>query len=121
MTLWLMILGMVIVTYSVRLSVMAWLGGDGLPPVIRRGLRYVPPAALTAIIAPALLMPEGRVDVSPGNLRLIAGVVAAVVAWRSVYASASTEAAAIAMERRNVARATSLLTGSAALRGSTLA
>jgi len=83
MTLWLMILGMVIVTYSVRLSVMAWLGGDGLPPVIRRGLRYVPPAALTAIIAPALLMPEGRVDVSPGNLRLIAGVVAAVVAWRT--------------------------------------
>lgn len=83
-TLWLIIIGMVIVTYSVRLSVIALLDKNAtLPPVIQRGLRYVPPAALTAIIFPQLFMPDGAFDVSPGNFRLIAGLLAAVVAWRS--------------------------------------
>jgi branched-subunit amino acid transport protein len=54
-----------------------------MPPGINRALRYVPPAALTAIIAPALLLPDGSLDISPGNTRLLAGIGAAVVAWRS--------------------------------------
>ncbi len=83
MSTWLIILGMVAVTYSVRLSVIALLGEATLPPSIDRALRFVPPAALTAIIFPAVLMPQGSFDVSPGNARLLAGIVAAVVAWRS--------------------------------------
>lgn len=81
MSLWIMIVGMVLVTYSVRLSVIALLGSTGLPPVLQRALRFVPPAALSAIIAPALIMPSGSVDVV--NTRLLAGVVAAAVAWRT--------------------------------------
>ena len=80
---WLIIAGMVAVTYSVRLSVIVLLGEAELPPMIHRALRYVPPAALTAIIVPSVLMPEGKFDVSPGNARLLAAFVAAVVAWRS--------------------------------------
>lgn len=83
MDLWLVILGMVAVTYSVRLSVIVLLGDTALPPGINRALRYVPPAALSAIIVPALFMPDGSLDLSIGNTRLLAGLVAALVAWRS--------------------------------------
>jgi branched-subunit amino acid transport protein len=83
MALWLVILGMVIVTYSVRLSVMAFLGSASLPESVSRALRYVPPAALAAIVFPALFMPDGGLDVSMGNMRLLAGLAAALVAWLS--------------------------------------
>jgi branched-subunit amino acid transport protein len=69
MALWLVILGMVIVTYSVRLSVMAFLGSASLPESV--------------IVFPALFMPDGGLDVSMGNTRLLAGLAAALVAWRS--------------------------------------
>jgi branched-subunit amino acid transport protein len=80
---WLIIAGMVAVTYSVRLSVIVLLGEATMPPAIHRALRYVPPAALTAIIVPAVLLPEESLDLSPGNERLLAALVAAVVAWYS--------------------------------------
>ncbi|MBN1202795.1 MAG: AzlD domain-containing protein [Anaerolineae bacterium] len=78
---WLVIGGMVVVTYSVRLSVIALLGEGELPDSINRALRYVPPAALTAIIFPELFIPDGTFDLSLGNVRLLAGLAAAVVAW----------------------------------------
>jgi branched-subunit amino acid transport protein len=56
---WLIILGMVAVTYSVRLSVIALLGDTRLPDGLNRALRYVPPVALSAIVFPALLAPGG--------------------------------------------------------------
>jgi branched-subunit amino acid transport protein len=83
MMLWLVILGMVVVTYGVRLSVMAFLGSASLPESVSRALRYVPPAALAAIVFPALFMPDGGLDVSMGNTRLLAGLAAALVAWLS--------------------------------------
>lgn len=80
---WLIILGMVAVTYSARLSVIALLGERPLPELVARALRYVPPAALAAIVFPALLLPEGTPDISAGNARLLAGLAAALVAWRT--------------------------------------
>jgi branched-subunit amino acid transport protein len=83
MELWLILLGMMAVTYSVRLSVIALLGEAAMPDLLSRALRFVPPAALSAIIFPELFMPGGSFDVSTGNTRLMAGIVAALVAWRS--------------------------------------
>ncbi len=83
MELWLIILGMMAVTYGVRLSVIALLGEAAMPDLLNRALRFVPPAALSAIIFPELFMPKGSFDVSTGNTRLIAGLAAALVAWRS--------------------------------------
>jgi branched-subunit amino acid transport protein len=52
-----------------------------VPPGVQRLLRQIPPAALAALVAPALVRPHGSFDlVQP---RLAAGVVAAVVAWRT--------------------------------------
>ena len=46
-------------------------------------LAYVPPAVLSAIIFPELFMPGGTLNITFGNLRLISGIVAALVAWRT--------------------------------------
>lgn len=82
-TLALTILGMGIITYGIRLSMFLLLGRFSLPDVVQRALRYVPAAVLSAIILPELLMPGGNFDLSLGNERLLAGVVAALIAWRS--------------------------------------
>ncbi len=80
---WLIICGMVAVTYSVRLSVIALLGETRLPESLNRALRYVPPAALAAIVFPSLFMPADHLDFTLGNVRMLAGVAAALVAWRT--------------------------------------
>ena len=80
---WLIILGMGLVTYAVRLSLIGVIKQLTLPPIVMRGLRFVPPAVLSAIILPEVLQPAGRIDVSLANPRLLAGIVAALVAWRT--------------------------------------
>src|SRR2546426_787043 len=52
-------------------------------PAVRRALRFVPPAVLTALAAPAMIRPAGGVDLSLTNLHLVAGSVAALVAWKT--------------------------------------
>jgi branched-subunit amino acid transport protein len=54
-----------------------------IPTRLKQALRFVPPAVLSAIIFPELLQPGGRLDVSLGNERLVAGLLAMVVAWRT--------------------------------------
>jgi branched-subunit amino acid transport protein len=52
-----------------------------LAPWVQRVLRQIPPAALASLVVPALLRPAGHVDVT--QARLYAGLVAALVAWRT--------------------------------------
>ncbi|MCC7358056.1 MAG: AzlD domain-containing protein [Anaerolineales bacterium] len=83
MALWLTVFAMGAVTYAIRLSLLGAIGRVQLPPLLVRGLRYVPPAVLTAIVAPELMLPGGTLDISWTNARLVAGALAALVAWRS--------------------------------------
>jgi branched-subunit amino acid transport protein len=80
---WWIIAGGTAVTFLTRLSFIALLPADRLPPVLLRALRFVPPAVLAAIIAPGMFMPDGTLAVSLGNDRLIAGLLAAAVAIRT--------------------------------------
>jgi len=81
--LWTIIIGGMIVTYLIRLSFTVILPPERLPAVMQRGLRFVPPAILAAIVLPELLRPTGVIDISPGNPQLLAGIVAAFVAWKT--------------------------------------
>ncbi len=83
MTFWLTIIGMGVVTYVTRLSFVLLLGQVEIPHVIRRALRLTPSAVFAAIILPELLRPGGTLDISAGNPRLLAGVLAGLVAWRT--------------------------------------
>lgn len=82
-TLWLTLLAMGLVTYAIRLSLIGALGDLKVPPLVARALRFVPPAVLSAIILPALLRPDDQLDLSLSNERLLAGLLAAVIAWRT--------------------------------------
>jgi branched-subunit amino acid transport protein len=73
MTLWLTLLGMALVTFALRASFLVLPPGIDSPPHLKRALRYVPAAVLTAIWAPEVLVM---------NEQLLAGVVAIAVAWR---------------------------------------
>ena len=83
MSLWLIILGMGIVTFGTRLVPIVLLGRIEIPLVVQRALRFVPPAVLTAIVVPELLYRNNQIDLSLANLRLLAGLIAIVVAWRT--------------------------------------
>ena len=83
LTLWLTILGAGAVTFLLRLSFIALLGRKEIPPFFGRALRFVPAAVLTAVVVPLLFYANGALDVSLGNERLLAGVVAVLIAWRT--------------------------------------
>jgi branched-subunit amino acid transport protein len=72
-----------LVTFFIRLSFIVLLGRVETPPLLTRALRFVPPAVLSAIIFPEVFLREGALDVSLTNLRLIAGLMATVIAWRT--------------------------------------
>jgi branched-subunit amino acid transport protein len=74
MSVWPALLGMALVTYLLRSSFLLLPPGVDTPPFVKRALRYVPAAVLTAIWAPEVF---GAADE-----RLLAGVVAIAVAWR---------------------------------------
>ena len=82
--LWGLVLVVGLVTLAFRLSfIEAFASAEDVPPNVRAALRYVPPAVLAALVLPAFLLVDGSLAVGPGNDRLLAGGVAAVVAWRT--------------------------------------
>ncbi|MCA9934590.1 MAG: AzlD domain-containing protein [Ardenticatenaceae bacterium] len=83
MTFWLTIIGMGLITYAIRVTLFLLLERVKLAPSVQRGLRYVPTAVLSAIIVPEVLQPGGTLNISLGNARLLAAIVAAIVAWRT--------------------------------------
>ncbi len=83
MNLWLVIIGMGLITYAIRLSMIVLLERVTITDTMRSALRFVPAAVLSAIILPELLQPGGTLDISLGNDRLLAGLLAMLVAWRT--------------------------------------
>lgn len=76
-----LIAGMAAVTFGIRYVPMALAGRWQMPAALQDALKYVPPAVLTAIIAPAVFMPDGeRFNVSLANPHLIAALIATLVA-----------------------------------------
>jgi branched chain amino acid efflux pump len=81
LTLWLTIAGAGAVTFALRLSFIALLGRIEIPPFLGRTLKFVPAAVLTAVVIPLLFYENGALEASLGNERLLAGLVAALIAW----------------------------------------
>jgi branched-subunit amino acid transport protein len=73
-TLWLVLFGMAAVTFLLRASFLLLPPDVETPPLLKRALRYVPAAVLTAIWVPEVF--------ATGDERLLAGIVAMAVAWR---------------------------------------
>ena len=59
-TLWAVIGGMAAVTFAIRYALFGLGSRLRFPPRVRQALRHVPVAVLTAIVAPMVLLPDGR-------------------------------------------------------------
>ena len=81
MNIWLIMLIGGLITFGMRFSLIFLFGRFEIPETMRRALHYVPPAVLSAIIFPEILYSDGILDLSLGNTRLLAGVIAIIVAW----------------------------------------
>ncbi len=76
----LMIAGMAFVTFGIRYIVLASAGHFTFPSWAKSGLNFVPPAVLTAIIIPAVLIPNGNgIEFHLQNASLLAACVAMIV------------------------------------------
>ncbi|WP_135826398.1 AzlD domain-containing protein [Halorussus ruber] len=83
-TLWLIILAGGVGTYALRLSFVALFGRlDDVPESAERALRFVPAAVLSALVVPQFVYTDGTLALSPTNPELLAGALAALVAWRT--------------------------------------
>jgi branched-subunit amino acid transport protein len=80
----LLVAGMTLVTFGVRYPVLALVSRIPLPRALLDALKFIPPAVLAALILPTLLAPNGGpLQLNLANDYLVAGSIAALVAWRS--------------------------------------
>ena len=83
MNIWLVMLLGGLITFLIRFSLIYLFGRFQVPESMRQALRYVPPAVLSAIVFPELFFHEQTLNLSLDNTRLLAGLVAILVAWFS--------------------------------------
>jgi len=81
MNIWLVMFLGGLITFGIRFSLIYLFGRFEVPETVRRALHYVPPAVLSAIILPELLLRDGNLDLTFTNTRLLAGIIAIVTAW----------------------------------------
>jgi branched-subunit amino acid transport protein len=70
-------------TFILRFSFIYLFGKVDIPGWLKRALRYVPVSVLAALVLPALTSPTGSLDISLSNVRLLAGLAGALVAWNT--------------------------------------
>ncbi len=80
---WIVMLSIGILTFLTRLSFIYMHEKWQPPDVVTRALRFVPVAALTAIFVPEMALQNGELLLSLENIRLLAGIIAILVAWRT--------------------------------------
>ena len=83
MNLWLTVIIIGLLTLLIRVSFILLFGVVDVPSWLRRGLRFVPAAVLSAIIFSQIVLTDNHINLHFGNERLLAGVVAVGVAWRT--------------------------------------
>jgi branched-subunit amino acid transport protein len=80
MAIWMLILGMALITFAIRYSLFAF-PDLRFPPLVRQGLHYVPTAVLSAIVLPGMLLPDGQQwAFNLDNAYLLAGLVTIAIA-----------------------------------------
>ena len=82
-SIWLLFIAIGLGTFLLRFLFIYLFGKIEMPDWLRRALRFVPAAALAALVFPALTHPAGHLDLSPHNFRLLAGLGGAIIAWKT--------------------------------------
>ncbi|GER91416.1 hypothetical protein KDW_55780 [Dictyobacter vulcani] len=80
---WITIIVIGLLTFATRLSFIGSTGKLRLAPLLQQALRFVPVAALSALILPDLFLKQGQLALALNNARLLAGIIAIIIAWRT--------------------------------------
>ena len=83
MKIWWIMIGLGLGTFIIRVSFIALFGKWEIPTLLQRALRFIPASVLFALVIPQLLTYNNALDISPSNPRLIAGMLAGLVSWRT--------------------------------------
>jgi len=78
---WLLVASMALVTFAIRYVLLAFSGRIQLSPTLVRALGYVPPVVLTAIVVPAVVLPDGEtLWLGWQNARLVGAIACVILA-----------------------------------------
>jgi branched-subunit amino acid transport protein len=80
-TTWIVVVLAGVGTWALRASLIVAFGRFDVPPRLERLFRYVGPSVMAALAIPGLLAPDGAIE--PFAPRVVGGLVAAAVAWRT--------------------------------------
>jgi branched-subunit amino acid transport protein len=83
LSIWILFLALALGNFALRFSFIYLFGKMDVPNWLRDALKFVPASVLAALVLPALVYSEGTLDISLNNIRLIAGIGGALVAWRT--------------------------------------
>jgi branched-subunit amino acid transport protein len=83
MKIWLIMIGIGLGTFLIRISFLVIFGNREIPPIVYRSMRFIPASVLSALVIPQILPRSNAMDMSLANPQIIAGVIAALVAWRT--------------------------------------
>ena len=81
LSIWLLFIAIGLGTFTLRFLFIYLFGKIEMPKWLSRALRFVPAAALAALVFPTLTHSAGQLDISLTNFRLLAGLGGALVAW----------------------------------------
>lgn len=95
------LIGMLVVTYIPRLMPILFLSSRELPDILIRWLKMVPPAVLSALLLPSILLKGGQLDFSLDNQFFWVAIPTILVAvkTRSLYIPVITGMCLIALWR----------------------
>ena len=83
MTIWLIMIALALGTFLIRISFILLFSNREIHPLIVRALRFVPASVLSALVLPQILTRNNSLRISLTNPQLIAGIIAALIAWRT--------------------------------------
>lgn len=84
-SLWLLFIAIGLATTLPRASFIVLGNRVALPPVLQRALRYAPAAALSAIIAPDLLLVQGSINPLNAKFAAAGAVIIVVSRWKNPW------------------------------------
>ncbi len=80
---WMLVVMLAVISFCTRGAFTVLLADAKLPRGLQRGLRFVPAAVFPALVLPDLAWIDGALNLSAGNPKLAAGLIAGAVAWRT--------------------------------------
>lgn len=95
---WIVIVVVGALNYLSRLSFIALFAHIEMPAFVARALRFVPSTMLTAIVVPAVVFTApATLSFSYTNPKLVAALVASLIAWRTKNATATMVGGMVAL------------------------